>query len=81
MGNISVIPIFSFLGVNNRQPSLHMSKVLVCIHTTDECINQFEIGYMINSTLHANKVLIEQDGKCSRATFNQNTMEVINIYL
>ena len=47
------------LGVNNRQPLLNISKILVYIYTTDKSFNQFEIGYIINPTLHVNKVFIE----------------------
>ena len=54
-----------------------MSKILVCLYTKDKQINLFAIGCMINSTLHVNKLFIEQVGKCSRDTFHPNTMENI----
>ena len=56
METIDVIPLLPLLGVNHRQPLLNMSKRLVYLYTTDEHINQFEIGYIINPTLHDNKV-------------------------
>ena len=39
-------------------------KTLVYIYTTDKQIKKFAIGYMINSSLHINKVFIEQVEKC-----------------
>ena len=54
MNKIDAIPLFSLLGVNNRQPLLHISKIFVYINTTEECINKFTIGYMIKPTLHIN---------------------------
>ena len=60
MGKIDAIPLFPLLWVNNRQLLLNMSKRLVYIYTTYKIINQFSIGYMINSTLHVNKVFREQ---------------------
>ena len=38
-----VIPLLPLLGVNHRQPLLHMSKIFVFINTTNERINQFAI--------------------------------------
>ena len=55
-GKINVIPLLPLLGVNNLQPILYMYKILVYIYTTDERINKFAIGYMINPTLHINNV-------------------------
>ena len=55
-----VIPLFPLLGVNNGLPLLHMSNIFVYINTRDERINQFAIGYMINPTLHVNKVFRDQ---------------------
>ena len=60
MGKIGVITLFPLLGVNHRQPVLHKSKRLVYLYTTDKRMNLFEIVYMINPTLHVNKVFREQ---------------------
>ena len=40
--------------VNHRLPILHMYKIMVHCHTTDETINHFEIGYMVNTSLKFN---------------------------
>ena len=69
----------TLLGVNHCQPILHMSKILVYIYTTYERINKFLIGYMINPTLHVNKVFREQVEKLLRDNFYQNTMEYIKM--
>ena len=53
---IDVILLLLLVGVNHFQPFIHMSRIMVYINTTDEKINQFEIGYMINPSLHINKV-------------------------
>ena len=52
------------VGVNNRQPILHIPKIMVQFYYTDESINQFVIGYMINTSLNCNKVLREKVEKC-----------------
>ena len=60
MGNIDIIPLLSLLGANNLQNILHMPKIFVYINTIEHFNNKFEIGCMINPTLHVNKVLIKQ---------------------
>ena len=65
------------VGVNNCQPILHMSKIMVHCYSTDETINQFAIGYMINPSLNCNKVFRVQFEKCLSVSFNSRTMETI----
>ena len=43
------------LGDNHRLPLLHMAKCFIWIEETGKHINDFEIGYMINPSLHVNK--------------------------
>ena len=52
----SVIPLMPLVEVNHCQPILHMSKIIFHCYYTDESINQFEFGYMINPQLKCNKV-------------------------
>ena len=54
---IDVIPLFPLVGVNHNQPLIQMSKIMVHLYSTDEKLNQFAIGFMINYLLHINKVL------------------------
>ena len=63
------------LGVNNCQPIIHMSKILVYIYRTYKQVIKFSIGYMINPSLHINKVLREQVKTFLRAKFYENKME------
>ena len=53
-------PIFPLLGANHRLPILHMAKNILWVHDTSERINEFSIGYMINSTLRVNKAFKEK---------------------
>ena len=54
---------------------------MVYIYTTDEQINPFTIGYMINPPLHINQVLREQVENFIRSTFYENTMETIRVFM
>ena len=54
-----------------------MSKILVYMYTSYKRINQFSNGYMINPTISVNKVFREQVENFLRATFHQNTTEII----
>ena len=54
-----------------------MSRRFIYINTTNEIINQFAIEYMINPTIHANKVFRDKVEKYSRGKFHQKTMELI----
>ena len=47
------------VGINHRQPILHMSKRMVHFYYTDERINKFEMGFMINSSIKCNRVFRE----------------------
>ena len=46
--------------VNHSLTILHISKRMLHYYTTDETINQFEIGYIINPSINCNKVFIIQ---------------------
>ena len=52
----AIIPLIPLVGVDHSQTILHMPKIMVHCYTTDETINQFAIGYMINPSLNCNKV-------------------------
>ena len=47
-----VITLVPLVGVNTCQPIMQMSKRMIYLYATDEQINQFSIGYMINPFLH-----------------------------
>ena len=69
------------VGLNSRQHILHMSKIMVHCYYTDETINQFSIGYMINPSLNCNKVFRVKVEKFWSSTFHSRTIETIRDYL
>ena len=48
-------PILTLLGDNHRLPLIHMAKCFIWLEEKSDCINEFNMGYMINPTLHVNK--------------------------
>ena len=66
------------LGVNNRRPIFQMFKRMVHCYYTDESINQFLIGYIINPSLNCNKVFREKVENYVSVSFHKNTMKTIN---
>ena len=74
---LAVIPLMQLLGLNHHQHILNMSKIIVCCYSTDETINQFEIGYIINPSINYNKLFIVQFEKFSSLSFATRTMETI----
>ena len=56
----AVIPLMTMVGVNHRLPILYLSKIIVHIYTTENTIYLFAIGYMINPSLHFNKIFKTQ---------------------
>ena len=58
-----------------------MAKHFIWIEETEERINDFLIGYMINPTLNITKIFIEQVNKCMKTTFGAITQPHIQITL
>ena len=50
--NMPILPLF---GGDHCIPLLHMSKRFIWLEEIGESINEFEIGYMINTSLHVSK--------------------------
>ena len=65
------------VGVYHRQPILYMSKLMIHYYSTDNTMNQFEIGEMINPSINCNKVFREKFQKCLSSTFHSRIMETI----
>ena len=65
------------VGVNRSIPILHMSKIMVHIYTTYNTVHQFYIGYMINPSLHINKMSKTQVEKCLGCSFSIETIKSI----
>ena len=74
---LGVIPLIPLAGENHCQPLSHMSKRMIHCYYTDESINQFAIGYMINPWLNCNKILREKFEKWLSVSFHKNKMEKI----
>ena len=66
------------LGTNNRLPLSHMAKSYIWLEETNQRINEFSIGYMMNPNLSMNKVFREQVKLCMKATFSTSTMTHIS---
>ena len=71
------MPILQLVGDNNCLLLLHMAKRFICLEETKERINEFDIGYMINSDLDVNKAFREQVDKCMNNMFGALTQNFI----
>ena len=69
------------VGVNNRLPILHMSKIMVHFHSTEKTLHQCAIYYMINPYLHINRIFREQVQKYLGCYFSTKTMKNIRYCL
>ena len=65
----AVISLMPIVGDNNCLPILNLSKIMVHIYITGKTIHQFEIGYMINTSLQFNKIFKTQVEKCLGVSF------------
>ena len=50
------MPVLPLLGAIHRLPLLHTYKRLIRLEEIDECSNEFDIGYIINPSLHIDKL-------------------------
>ena len=63
----------SLLGTNCRRPLLHMSKSYIWLEEKNQSINEFSIGYMMNTILNTYKAFIEQVKVSLKNTFGPDT--------
>ena len=61
--------IQSLLGTNHHLPLSHMAKSYIWLEETNEGMNKFSIGYMINPNFSINKAFKEQVTKCMKTAF------------
>ena len=54
------MPMLHLLGDNHRLPLFDMSKSFIWINEAKKHINEFDIGYIINPSLHVNKAFRDQ---------------------
>ena len=71
------IPLLILLGVNNRLPLLHISKIFVYIDSIEKRMNKFEIVYMVKPKLNVNKAFREQVDKFLKETCRPSNMSGI----
>ena len=57
------------LGTNHRLPLSNMARSYIWLEETNQRINYFSIGYMMNPTLYINKVFREQVKVCLKTIF------------
>ena len=65
------------VGLNHRLPMLHFSKRMFHGYTTDETINQFSIGCIINPSLKFNNAFRTQVENFLSVTFSAITIKTI----
>ena len=70
-------PICPLLGDNHCLPLLHTDKGFLYLYETNKRINDFSIGYTINTTLHVNKYFKYHVEKCMNNTFGNATQTFI----
>ena len=57
---MNILDLQSMLGTNCRMPLLHMSKSYIWLEETNQRINEFSVGYMMNPTLNRNIAFKDQ---------------------
>ena len=68
----------SMLGTNHHLPLSHMAKSYIWLEEKNQRINEFSIGYMMNTNLIMNKVFKEQVKVCMKTRFYTSTMTNIS---
>ena len=63
----------SLLGTNCHMPLLHMSKRYIWLEETNQRINEFSIGYMMNPNLNWNRYFKDQVKVCLKNKFGPDT--------
>ena len=63
----------SLLGTNFRMPLLHISRSYIWLEETNQRINEFFIGYIMNPNLNKNRAFKYQVKVCLKNTFGPDT--------
>ena len=66
------------VGADCHMPLLHMSKSYIWLEETNQRINEFSIGYMMNPILYKNRDFKDQVKVCFKHTFGPDTTSHIN---
>ena len=75
------VPMLPLFGNNRRLPLLHMAECFISLEETKKRIIEFEIGYMINPSLHVNKYFRDQVEKCMNTIVGKLTQSFIKAIL
>ena len=70
--------IQSLLGTNHCLTLLHMARSYIWLEEKNQRINEFSIGYMMNTNLNMNRVFREQVKVCMKNKFPTSTMTHIS---
>ena len=70
---INILDMQYLLGANCRMPLLHMSKSYICLEETNQHINEFSIGYIMNPSVNRNRAFKYQVKVCLENTFGPDT--------
>ena len=66
---LNLMSIQYLVGTNHCLPLSHMAKSYIWLEETNQHINEFSIGYMMNPNLSMNKYFREQVKLCMKTTF------------
>ena len=70
---MNILDMQSMLEANFCMPLLHMSKSYIWLEEKNQRINEFSIGYMMNTTLYRNIAFKNQVKVCLKHTFGPDT--------
>ena len=70
---MNILDMQSMLGTNFCMPLLHISKRQILLEETNQRINEFYIGYMMNPTLYRNRAFKYQMKLSLKHTFGPDT--------
>ena len=70
---MNLLDMQSMLGTNCRMPLLHMYKSYILLEETNQFINDFSIGYIMNPNLNRNGAFKYQVKVCLKQTFGPYT--------
>ena len=71
------MPMLPLLGTNNCLLLLNIDKCSICIEERGKLINEFEIGYIIDKSLHVNKSFKEKAENVMNTIFGELTQPSI----
>ena len=75
---LNLMDIQSLLWTNHRLPLSHTARNYIWLEETNQRINGFSIGYIMNPNLSMKKAFREQVKVCMRTTFSTSTITHIS---